>query len=232
MSCMPHLRLILLLLLGLQTAFATAQFPDRLHIEGDAQEHSLYCNPLEQLFAKQPERRPKSEGMCTALWRGYVGVFQIKAGIMTVKDVLVRNPKSRDFDFISKMGESFPIGTDRKMPWFTGLLVLPQGKELEYVHMGYASLYERYRLVYIKEGKVAADRVFTADEYREFRLLQWDIFKKTDEYKKMLAETLKNMGKDKSELEAEKFLATYSTNFQSDIIVDYKDFKPTQPPAK
>lgn len=216
-------RLLPLLFLFLGSLFATAQFPDRLLI--DKEEHAIFCNPLDQFFAKNPERRPKSEGMCTALWRGYIGVFVIKDKQLSVSDVLVLNPNSNALDFVSRMGDSFPLGTDRTLTWFTGLLVLPQGEQLEYVHMGYASLYERYRLIHIKAGKVVADRTFTSDEYREYRLLQWEEYKKTQDYKTMLADLKK---REPSELEAEKFLAIYSVNFQSDIALDYKDFTPSK----
>ena len=38
--------------------------------------------------------------------------------------------------------------------WFTGTLRIPDGKQLEYVHMGYGSIYERDIIFYIKEGKI------------------------------------------------------------------------------
>ena len=51
----------------------TAQYPDKITYNGT--EYSLNSNPLEPYFEKNPENRP--DMVSTALWRGYVGHFEI-----------------------------------------------------------------------------------------------------------------------------------------------------------
>lgn len=38
--------------------------------------------------------------------------------------------------------------------WFTGVLRVPQGRQVEYVHAGFASRYEGYLLLQIERGRV------------------------------------------------------------------------------
>jgi len=52
----------------------------------------------------------------------------------------------------------FPDAAVIKADWFTGKLVIPQGKLVEYVHVGYASTYERYILIGIENGNVVNER--------------------------------------------------------------------------
>jgi len=40
--------------------------------------------------------------------------------------------------------------------WYSGRLVIPRGKQIEYVHMDYLSRYERYTIIDIKEGVVVS----------------------------------------------------------------------------
>jgi hypothetical protein len=58
------------------------------------------------------------------------------------------------------MESVFPGFTDRVFAhWFSGRLRIPQGKRLEYVHMGYASTYERDVLLTLQNGVVVAKEV-------------------------------------------------------------------------
>lgn len=48
---------------------------------------------------------------------------------------------------------------DRKIlaNWFSGTLKMPDGKMLQYVHMGYGSVYEREIMLAVESGKVVAE---------------------------------------------------------------------------
>ena len=48
--------------------------------------------------------------------------------------------------------------------------------------MGYASIYENYLLIEIKNGIIGKKREYNAEEYIKFRDKQFEAFKKTDEY--------------------------------------------------
>lgn len=47
-------------------------------------------------------------------------------------------------------GQTAPIPAS----WFTGVLIVPRGEMVEYVHIGYQSVYERYVILVLKKGKV------------------------------------------------------------------------------
>jgi hypothetical protein len=72
----------------------------------------------------------------------------------------------------------------------TGLLVLPEGEIVNYVHMGYGSTYELYTLLEIDSGNLKKEIKLGYEEYEEFKDKQFEAFKKTDEYEKIKTETL------------------------------------------
>jgi hypothetical protein len=131
-------------------SWATAQLPDKLIYEGKTV--GIYSEPLEQYFSKD---RPKPiEWMrmtCTALWRGYLATWEIKDDKLYLVKI-VRNGCDEDAPALplSKLfpGAKGPVFAT----WYTGTLVIPQGKVLKYVHMGYQSIYETELHLRIKDG--------------------------------------------------------------------------------
>ena len=71
--------------IAVQVASATSQIPDRLLFRGEKQ--ALFVNPLEPFFSTHQERRPKSDVVSTALWRGYVASFEFKDSTLYVSDI-------------------------------------------------------------------------------------------------------------------------------------------------
>jgi hypothetical protein len=54
----------------------------------------------------------------------------------------------------------FPDFPDRVFGhWYSGTIRIPQGKLLEYVHMGYGSTYERDLFLEIEKGAVTSTRL-------------------------------------------------------------------------
>ncbi|MBI5208676.1 MAG: hypothetical protein HY927_01725 [Elusimicrobia bacterium] len=82
--------------------------------------------------------------MSSACWRGYIGTWEIKDGRFYL--VAIEGKYS--------LAGKGPLFAD----WFTGTLRIPQGEMLEYVHMGYASVFEREIVVKIAKGLVAGTR--------------------------------------------------------------------------
>lgn len=81
----------------------------------------------------------------TACWRGYVGTWKIKNGL---------------FYLVSITGRYRIIGNDPILAdWFSGVIRIPQGKLLHYVHMGFESVYEEEVHVKIEKGKVVESYV-------------------------------------------------------------------------
>ena len=87
--------------------------------------------------------------MNTACWRGYVGEWEISADRLYLVGVegMLNDGTEATLETI------FPGFPDRVFAhWYSGTIRLPQGKLLDYVHMGYASVYERDLLLTIENG--------------------------------------------------------------------------------
>lgn len=168
------MKLLLTIVLCLFTgaaAFATAQYPDKIIYNG--KEYRLHSNPLESYFEKNPGKRPSGGLQSSALWRGYVATFEIRDNQLYVKDIEIeiRDTTTKEFKAIWKsvLKEVFPDQKNIKVDWLTGLLVIPYGKLVNYVHMGYGSTYENYILLEIDKGDLKKEMKFGYKEYEKFK---------------------------------------------------------------
>jgi len=171
------------LTVGLGTLGATPQIPDVIEIGG--QSYSLIVNPLEGYFAQHPKRRPTAGAAISGNWRGYVAHFAVAEGALIVTDVRVLTD-ARDGRFRSVLADVFGAGSRPVATWFTGNLVVGAGEIVRYVHMGYASEYERYIVIEVKAGAAAQPRSLSSSEFATFRRTQFEAYKRTDDYRKRL----------------------------------------------
>lgn len=131
----------------------TAQFSERLRYNGE--DLAMCTNPLGYFFALGGVN-PGFESNCTALWRGYVGSWEIVDGRL----YLVSISGTLEGGGEASLGSVFPEFPDRVFAhWFSGTIRIPQGKMLEYVHMGYGSTYERDLHLEIDRGVVSKTTV-------------------------------------------------------------------------
>ena len=131
----------------------TAQFAEWLRYEG--KEVAMCTNPICDYFALAGFQ-PSFESNCTALWRGYVGQWEIFDGRL----YLVKLDGRLKEGTIASVATIFPDFPDRVFAhWYSGALRVPQGYLLKYKHMGYGSLYERDLLIKIARGVVQGFRV-------------------------------------------------------------------------
>lgn len=174
---------------------STAQIPDSIRIEG--KEYVLNTNPLDRYLAKLGDAAPRFESPHTANWRGYVATWEIKDGVLYLRSVegYRTNPQPDDDDEtrdgmlrVDGMKELFPSQNDVVADWYTGALIVPDGKVVEYVHMGYGSTYERYIVSIIREGREVQRKSLSEAEFRHFRDVQFWKFKSTEAYRKMFDE--------------------------------------------
>lgn len=179
------LKFILVLLLIVQMALATAQAPDCLTYNGE--KYDMFTNPLEYFFREFPKKRP-GELSSTALWRGYIATFEIIQNELWVIDI-----ETESFSFFSDelkrrsvIKKCLDGKSKMKVEGFSGLLTLPQGKMLDYVHMGYESLYERYKLIEIENGNYVAEFDLDSEQYKKYRDAQRAMYDDTDKYQKQL----------------------------------------------
>ncbi len=88
---------------------------------------------------------------CTALWRGYIGTWEIVGGRLYLIAINVL-PGSR---VDANLETVFPGYPDRVFAhWYSGTLRVPQGKVLKYVHMGHQSTFERDMLIDVERGVI------------------------------------------------------------------------------
>jgi hypothetical protein len=216
---MKSLLAILLISFSSHTSLATAQFPDKIFYKGV--EYSLDSNPMEDFFKKNPDKKPRRGIISTALWRGYIATFEIVDNQLFLRDISIeveiQGSKEFDTKWESVMNEIFPGEKNVKVEWFTGLLVLPYGKMINYVHMGYASTFENYILLEISDGYLKKEKQYKHTEYEEFKEKQFIAFKQTDEYKK-LKSNLQQKGISDEHLDS--FLKMSIVNYTSKILIE------------
>jgi hypothetical protein len=126
----------------------TAQIGEYLRYQGEGV--SMCASPLGDYFA-MGGRRPEFQVNSTALWRGYVGGWEIVAGRL----YLVKLTATLKDGTEASVETVFPGFPERVFAhWYTGTLRIPRGKRLHYRHSGYASVYERDEMLEFEQGVI------------------------------------------------------------------------------
>ncbi|MEQ1646102.1 MAG: hypothetical protein ABL959_21805 [Pyrinomonadaceae bacterium] len=200
-------------------AFGTAQAPDKIWYEGKL--YDMQTNPMEPYFAKNPGMRPNKRNGSSALVRGYLATFEVVNSGLFLRDieVIAREPKGGGVVYTSVIDEVVPARQKMKIDWFDGLLVLPHGKLVNYVHMGYGSTFENYILLEIAAGNLKRSKSFDHKEYEAFKDRQFAEFKKTEEYRKLFKEMKKDAA-DWDQKMTDSFIRSFVTNYTAKILVD------------
>jgi len=197
----------MLLSLATGVAVATAQQAEILLIEGKS--YQLNTNPLAGYLAAHPEKKLARGAQVTSNWRGYTGTWEIKGGRLWLREVSVnfnRNQADRpDLNFPDPPDKSlckaeseyywecdrtrdlFPEGGGILADWYSGTLIVPTGKMVNYVHMGYGSTYSRYLVVWVRKGEVTRQLDLSDKQFEELRRERFEAFKKTKTYQDEIA---------------------------------------------
>ncbi|MBF0420049.1 MAG: hypothetical protein HQL78_07775 [Magnetococcales bacterium] len=150
----------------------TAQEPEIITIrrKKNPMRYLMYSEPLEELWEQQGNR-PDLQSMRTSNWRGYVGHWSIRKRKLFLLNVEVC---SDTYDWDSGLGEKEamiletlpgPLDGGLFASWFSGRLDCPYGECLEYRHMGYKSIYERFLILKIENGIVIGEEDMSGDEH-------------------------------------------------------------------
>jgi hypothetical protein len=123
----------------------TAQAHEILILDGKKESMafrpSLPENDARIILLKDDEIEPhNSFTFSTSCWRGYIGTWEIKDNIFYLVNLEGR----------FKLKNKSAIFAD----WFTGTLRITQGRLLNYVHMGYASVYEYEIHIKVENGEI------------------------------------------------------------------------------
>jgi hypothetical protein len=165
---------------------ATVQVPDVIIIDG--KNENLDTNPLAPYLSAYPNVIPKSDDPTADNWRGYVATWEILDGKLFLRkiDVAFRNPKAppnEDGRIVKNViRKIFPDSRHLAATWYSGALVIPRGKLVKYVHIGYGSTYERYTIVTVNQGVVSRMLDLSAEDFSKYRESQFQAFKRTPEY--------------------------------------------------
>jgi len=124
----------------------TAQFHEKIILNG---EHTSMasCPPLPEdaipaFFLPAEEKARSGLVHCTACWRGYISTWEIRAGRLYLVGL----------EGAFKLLEGQFLFADR----VSGTLHVPEGEVLQYVHMGFQSVYEQEHLIQIENGLVTS----------------------------------------------------------------------------
>lgn len=148
-----------ILITWVSACFATGQVGESVIYRGDTL--IMLSEPLEIYLQKnEPRERfyPTLEDGCsTALWRGYVGLWEIKDNRLILLDIFACGDRS-----MSIKNKVFKEdGLEIFASWFTGKVFLEKGRLLKYNHIGYDRYYENEIVVTIQNGNVHSVKEFT-----------------------------------------------------------------------
>jgi hypothetical protein len=142
----------------------TAQFHENLILNG-TKTSMAYCPDLPErhprLLDRHAEGLPGDDGdvdcYSTACWREYIGSWEIKDG----KLYLIR------LQGRYRLRGNEPLFAD----WVSGILIIPRGERLQYVHNGFDSVFAEEVRIRIEKGVVASTRVV---DNRTKKYTQWE----------------------------------------------------------
>lgn len=159
----------------------TAQIGEKLIDKGRIR--TLCSQPLEVYFALGGDR-PDWAFTCTALWRGYVGTWEIRDGRLYLVGVSGSLQDGRQ----ATLETLFPGFPERVFAhWYTGILRVPEGTCLQYVHFAFESVYERDRLIDVEQGVVLGTRfringhADPQDGFEEYGVAAMTVFPRDEE---------------------------------------------------
>ncbi|MEJ5376865.1 MAG: hypothetical protein WHX93_09825 [bacterium] len=130
----------------------TAQLHESLILEGE-RVSMAFCPPIPEdhpRIVQLTEEEMKELDLpyllfSSACWRGYIGHWEIKDGRFYLRKIA---------GCYKVIGDE-PIFAD----WFSGIIKVPKGKLLHYVHMEFESVFEQELHIAIEKGKVVSSCV-------------------------------------------------------------------------
>ena len=131
----------------------TGQLGEILIYQG--KEYSLSIEPL-RIYFEATGIHPDFVLPNTALWRGYVGTWKIYDDRLWLSKVDASLKNGEEFGLKNLFPES---KGDVLASWYSGILRVPDGQVLNYIHSGHDTIYERNILISIDRGCVTKAEV-------------------------------------------------------------------------
>lgn len=138
--------------------------------------YPLLTMPLDQYFLENPAASPNPPAPSTLKERLYRAHWNIENRQLMLSQI----EGARD---------GAPLGLARNLPqmakWYSGLLVIPTGRELYFDLNGEAVSFSNYKLYIVHNGNIIQEKSMSYEEYEEYKKLQFQQFKQTKEYQDM-----------------------------------------------
>ena len=133
----------------------TAQIREKLRYNG-----KIYHLAVEPLHTYLKEHKIKFVSSSTVCWRGYVGSWLIEDDYLYLVDLKAYIPSDNSRWGGEEVGLDYLFpGQDKVLAdWFSGEIRIPHGEMIRYVHMGYASIYEKELFLRFVKGKYVSCR--------------------------------------------------------------------------
>jgi len=129
----------------------TAQSMETIYIDG--RKHYMASEPFGD-YLETLDKPPMFNAPHTGLWRGYLGRWKIRDDNLFLIGLegYLTTPES-EFAEIN-LNYFFPDQKEVFAHWFSGELRIPMGMEIQYIHMGYESVFEKDLIMQIENGVV------------------------------------------------------------------------------
>ena len=115
----------------------------------------------------------------------------------------LENEKGEHYEkLISIYNKVFGENLNFDCNFYNGVLICPRGELIEYVHMGYSSVYENYSLLKLKMEITLKEQHLTNQEFIDFKFKHFQKYKESEDIK-ILEETINSFKESDKELEKE-----------------------------
>ncbi|WP_103664191.1 hypothetical protein [Gracilimonas amylolytica] len=131
----------------------TAQIKETIKYEGRTL--SMAAEPLNSYLRNRYDLQVQLNSLGTACRRGYMGEWEVKDDKLYLTNLKI----NLSHDSRKGVETLFPGQQEVFAEWFTGEVRIPTGYRLQYVHMGYASVYEKDLFLMFEEGKLIDKRI-------------------------------------------------------------------------
>lgn len=160
-------------------------------------EYRIETSPLEDLFLRQPELRPKSEFTSTALWRGYLAKFEIINSKVFVIDIFIesffdyKDNSKAPIIYLSVFNDVFNTCEPQFIENLTITQLLPKGKRVNYDRQLGDYIYPFYAAFEIKDGILCRFKIISRKKYLSAKSNYFKKFKTTERYEHLKKENKK-----------------------------------------
>jgi hypothetical protein len=131
----------------------TAQASESLFYKGE--ELAMCSTPLD-IFLANSGRDLRFQGRSTACWRGYIADWEVRGDRLYIIGISATLENGKNA-ILEDLFPGYPDGAFAH--WFSGEVRCPVGRQIEYVHMGFASKFERDLFLKFKKGVLVSERI-------------------------------------------------------------------------